>query len=141
VVLTHQTNQTSQTNQYQSKVEKAMSDFPEIKYKETKQLAELEKVNANGDSYDFLVAVRRSPAVPLTMKVRVARELLQYERAKLGVSVSIQYQGDFAAALDRAIQRSNGKKVEGSLPRTIEHDADELKQQMLPIPSPRMRRV
>jgi hypothetical protein len=106
-------------------------------------LEELEAVNANGDSYEYLVAVRRSPAVPLTTKVRVARELLQYERPKLGITTQINLQGDFAAMLDRAIARSEGKKVrsEGSPGALIEHDASEQQGPMLPLPSTRLRRL
>jgi hypothetical protein len=54
--------------------------------------------------------------------------------------VSIQYQGDFAAALDRAIQRSNGHAKVGE-PKVIEHSADELREPLLPNAARPMRRT
>jgi hypothetical protein len=63
------------------------------------------------------------------MRVKVAAELLPYERPKLGVTVNVQAGGDFAERLERAIRRSNenGHKLI-SQARVIEHAPSELKQ-------------
>jgi hypothetical protein len=110
-------------------------------HEQQRHLDELEAVNAKSDSYEYLVAVRRSPAVPLGMKVRVARELLQYERPKLGVSVNVNMGDDFAARLDAAIARSNGhapKVIEGS---AVKVSAETMAKPMLPNAGSRMRRI
>jgi hypothetical protein len=103
---------------------------------ETRQrhLDELAEINARGDTYEFLVAVRRCPAVPLSMKVKVATELLPYERPKLGVTVNVQAGGDFAERLERAIARSNGNSAKLTSGKVIEHDASELKEGLLAAP-------
>jgi hypothetical protein len=90
---------------------------------------DIAEINARGDTYEFLVAVRRCPAVPLAMRVKIATELLPYERPKLGVTLNINGGEDWAAKLDRAIERSNGNSARViEQAKVIEHSAEELKE-------------
>jgi hypothetical protein len=95
---------------------------------------------ADVNSLGLLKATYLGLIDPSGKELRAALGAVQFESPKLGVSVNVNMGDSFAARLDAAIQRSNGKKVEGSTAGVIEHDANEIKQPMLPIPG-KMRRV
>jgi hypothetical protein len=62
---------------------------------------------------EFLQAVYRDPEIPLPTRMRAARDALQFEVPRLGVIATTNINGaDFAALLDRAIERANGVRVE-----------------------------
>jgi hypothetical protein len=68
----------------------------------------------------FLQAVYRSSLVPLHTRMRAAAQALPFETPKLSaMAISSMDQHSFAAALDRAIARTNAQS------RVIEHRSDE----------------
>ena len=72
----------------------------------------------------LLQAVYRDKQVPLHTRIRCASEALPYEAPRLSAMAVTSMSGhDFAAALDRAIQRSQGKP-----PLMIEAQAQQAEQ-------------
>jgi hypothetical protein len=67
----------------------------------------------------LLQAVYRDKRVPLYTRMKAARECLPFESPRLAVTGYIKDDATFAAALERALVRSNAAM------RVIEHDADE----------------
>lgn len=72
----------------------------------------------DGFSLDLLRAVYRNPALPLHIRMRAARDALPFEFPKLAVTALIPDGGDFAARLDRAIERT--RAVVNGEPKVIE---------------------
>jgi hypothetical protein len=86
-------------------------------------------------SLQLLQAIYRNRKQPLNVRVRCAIEALAHEYPKVSaVQVSHMNGQDFAAALDRAIERSRGPLALNA-PAVIEHDPAELKK-----PNARYRR-
>jgi hypothetical protein len=65
-------------------------------------LDDLDDVSALG----FLQAIYRSPQVPLSVRMRAASMALPFGQPKLSAVAYVSDPGGFAAALDRAIDRS-----------------------------------
>jgi hypothetical protein len=68
---------------------------------------------------ELLQAVYKNKLAPLHTRMRAATIAVQYESPKLAVTGYIKDDATFAAALERALMRSNAAM------RVIEHDADE----------------
>jgi hypothetical protein len=86
----------------------------------------------NGTSLDLLRAIYRSVTLPLNTRMRAAGMALQFEHPKLGVSVNLPWNEDFADRLDRAIGRSSRVMKTIDPPKIIEQP---------PPPDRRLRRV
>ena len=69
------------------------------------------KLGPDALSLEGLQAVYRNPALPLTTRIRAMMAALPFETPKLAVTAVIS-ENDFAARLDKAIERSNGKLIE-----------------------------
>src|SRR6516164_4980390 len=85
---------------------------------------------------DFLEAVYLNPNLPLNTRLRAAIEAAPYRHPKLAVTAHARF--DFAAALDREIERCIARSRQPlplSAPKTIEHSPEELK-----APNARYRR-
>ena len=65
------------------------------------------KLEPNGTSLDLLQAVYRSATLPLPVRMRAAGMALQFEHPKLGVSVNLPWNEDFADRLTKAVERSS----------------------------------
>ena len=65
------------------------------------------KLDPNGTSLDLLQAIYRSATLPLPVRMRAAGMALQFEHPKLGVSVNLPWNEDFADRLTRAVERSS----------------------------------
>jgi hypothetical protein len=73
---------------------------------------------------EFLMAIYRDPRQPMNRRMKAAIEAAQYRQPKLGVIATTNLSGhDFAALLDRAIERSNGARVVKALPKPEGGDA------------------
>ena len=91
-----------------------MSDFPEMEY-----MPPDEEGPKAESALAPMQSIYRDPRVPLPVRMRAASEALPFETPKLGaVAVTSLTANDFAAALDRAIQRS------GKAPLMIEAQAE-----------------
>jgi hypothetical protein len=67
-------------------------------------------------SLDLLQAVYLNETLPLNVRLRAAIEAAPYEHPKLAVTAVVQDKHTFAAALDRAIERSErAKLIEGQV--------------------------
>jgi hypothetical protein len=78
-----------------------------------------QSIRASGHtSLDLLRAVYRSPAVPLSVRLRAAIAALPHEHPKLAVTANLNGE-TFADALERAIARSGKADLIRSV-RTIE---------------------
>jgi hypothetical protein len=71
---------------------------------------------------EFLMAIYRDPRQPMGRRMKAAIEAAQYRHPKLGVIATTNLSDqDFAALLDRAIERSNGvrevKQIGRALPK------------------------
>jgi hypothetical protein len=89
-----------------------MSDFPVMKYQDPEA--------PDGETaLELLQAIYKNKLAPLPVRMRAASIAVQYESPKLAVTGYIKDDATFAAALERALIRSNAAM------RVIEHDADE----------------
>jgi hypothetical protein len=61
----------------------------------------------NGTSLDLLRAIYRNPSLPLSTRKSAAAIAIQFEHPKLGVSVNLPWNEDFADRLTRAVERSS----------------------------------
>ena len=94
-----------------------MSDLPEMEYK---PIADGEGLQVPPDiePVEFLMAIYRDPRQPMNRRMKAAIGAAQYRQPKLGVIATTNLSGhDFAALLDRAIERSNGVRVVKALPQ------------------------
>lgn len=69
------------------------------------RLSEIE-IGPNGTSLTFLQQVYRNPSLPLSTRMRAAGIAIQFEHAKLGVSVTVPWSEEMAERLEQAIARS-----------------------------------
>ena len=99
--------------------EKNAKNFPEMEYKPTAQTFELPE---HSSSLGLLQSIYRSPAMPLSVRMRAAVEALPFEHPKLAITASFNG-GDFAAQMEKAFQRS-AKVIEHepTRPKTIVPD-------------------
>jgi hypothetical protein len=118
----------------------AMVEFNGNKGKKMSAIAEvLNRIEAEqaltlgpeANSLDFLRAVYRNAALPLSTRMRAAQAALVHEVPKLSVQAVINNQDDFATRLDRCIERARETRM---LPppnivehRSREHPPSELK--------------
>jgi hypothetical protein len=72
----------------------------------------------------LLQAVYRNKRAPLSIRMRAAALAIPYESPKLAVTALLHDEVSFAAALDRAIQRSAAGKVTLELEATPEAPND-----------------
>ena len=87
-----------------------MSDFPEMEYKPIAETVELPK---DIDALQLLQMEYRGEIVLTHNQRRAAEACLPFETPKLGVVATTNMSSeDFAAMLDRAIQRSGIKQIE-----------------------------
>jgi hypothetical protein len=94
-----------------------MTDFPEMEYK---PIADGEGLQAPPDiePVEFLMAIYRDPRQPMNRRMKAPIEAAQYRQPKLGAIATTSLNGaDFAALLDKAIERSNGVRVVKALPQ------------------------
>ena len=76
----------------------------------------------------FLGMVMRGEIDPEPKQINAAKVLIEFEEAKLSaVAVGHLDQNSFAAALERAIERSKGLAPKVALPAPEQHPASELK--------------
>src|SRR5262249_37256640 len=68
------------------------------------------KLEPNAMSLEGLQAIYRNPSLSITTRIRAMMAALPFETPKLAVTAVIS-DNDFAAQLDRAIERSNGNKL------------------------------
>jgi hypothetical protein len=61
----------------------------------------------NGTSLDLLRAIYRNPSLPLSTRKSAAAIAIQFEHPKLGVSLNLPWNEDFADRLTRAVERSS----------------------------------
>ena len=89
--------------------------------------AETESTNALA----LLRSIYRNPQHPLGVRIRCAVEALPYENPKLSaIGVSSIPAHDFAAALERAIVRSQSPTPAALLPPPEQHPAEEVRKPM-----------
>jgi hypothetical protein len=92
---------------------------------------EIEEGPEGETSLQLWQAIYRNRKQPLNVRVRCAIEALAHEYPKVSaVQVSHMNGQDFASALERAISRSRGETLALTAPKTIEHDAQEMKRPM-----------
>jgi hypothetical protein len=61
----------------------------------------------NGTSLDLLQEIYRNPSLPLSTRKSAAAIAIQFEHPKLGVSLNLPWNDDFADRLTRAVERSS----------------------------------
>jgi hypothetical protein len=84
-----------------------MSDFPVMEYQDP-------EAPEGRTALELLQEVYRNKLAPLSVRMRAATIAIQYETPKLAVTGYLRDDAGFAAALDRALARSNavGKVIE-----------------------------
>jgi hypothetical protein len=92
------------------------------------------ELEANGTSLDLLQAIYRNPSLPLSTRKSAAAIAIQFEHPKLGVSVNLPWNEDFADRLTRAVERSS------RVMKTINHQPTKIIEQSS-MPDRRLRRV
>lgn len=99
--------------------EKNAKNFPEMEYKPTAQTFELPE---HSSSLGLLQSIYRSPAMPLSVRMRAAATALPFEFPKLAVTASFNG-ADFAAQMEKAFRRS-AKVIEAEpmRPKTMVSD-------------------
>jgi hypothetical protein len=75
----------------------------------------------NGTSLDLLQAIYRNPSLPLSTRKSAAAIAIQFEHPKLGVSLNLPWNGDFADRLTRAVARSSQVMIDP--PKIIEQSS------------------
>jgi hypothetical protein len=74
-------------------------------------------------SLEFLQAVYLNEELPLSVRMRAAIEAAPYEHAKISaVAIGHLTGEDFYNRLERAINRTNAKLIEGRAVQVDEHD-------------------
>jgi hypothetical protein len=77
---------------------------------------------------EFLEAVYLEEEFPITIRLRAASEAAKYRHAQLrAIAISQMDQNSFAAALERAIERSKQPPPKAALLPPPQHSADEVK--------------
>jgi hypothetical protein len=94
------------------------------------------------DAHALLRSVYQNPAVPLSVRMKAASIAIEYERPSLKATAIVPVGGDFAARLEKAIERSasNGANNQPKLIEaqpTIEHSPNELQPTATPQASAR----
>jgi hypothetical protein len=85
-------------------------------------------IEAVEDAHSLLKSVYQNPAVPLSVRMKAASIAIEYERPSLKATAIVPMGGDFAARLERAIERSNGgSRLPATQLKTIEHAPAELR--------------
>src|SRR5689334_10103582 len=112
-----------------------MSDFPEMKYKSDPEGME---VAADATPLDFFFAVFRNPRQPMNRRMKAASEAAQYVHPKLA-AVANMSGDDFAAQLERAINRSAKVINAAPVPQLVEGPPSALEHRPAP-PDRRFRR-
>jgi hypothetical protein len=80
--------------------------FPELAY-ELAENGEGLQVSPDAEPLDFLLAIMRDPRQPMARRLRAATDAAQYRHPKLGAVATLSMDAkDFAAMLERAVQRS-----------------------------------
>jgi len=69
-------------------------------------------MSGDHSSLDFLRAVYRDAAMPLSTRMRAAIAALPFEAPKLAVTATLSGRDGFGAQLEAAIARSRGKVIE-----------------------------
>jgi hypothetical protein len=78
------------------------------------------KLDPNGTSLNLLQAIYRSATLPLPVRMRAAGMALQFEHPKLGVSLNLPWNEDFADRLARAVERSSRVMIDQQPTNIIE---------------------
>jgi hypothetical protein len=89
-----------------------IEDRPAIDLSEMLELEPEVDLPTDASSLDFLQAVYRDNAQPISRRMRAAIAALPFEHPKLAVVATMTGGRDFAAQLEAAIKRS-GKLIEG----------------------------
>jgi hypothetical protein len=75
--------------------------------KEPETKANHVELEPSGTSLDLLQAIYRNPSLPLSTRKSAAAIAIQFEHPKLGVSVNLPWNDDFADRLTKAVERSS----------------------------------
>jgi hypothetical protein len=87
---------------------------------------------------EFLEAVYSNEELPLPVRLRVAIEAAPYVHPKLSATASVIMGDDFAARLERAIDRSNAARIIDHEPNASPTDT---RPPAPPVPDRRFRRA
>jgi hypothetical protein len=76
-----------------------------------RQSPEAIELAPDGNSLDFLRAVYRNAALPLSIRMRAAQAALVHEVPRLAVTAVLNQGDDFATRLDRCIERARETRM------------------------------